>query len=109
MADDRWFEELAHATDVDAGERASARLKSKIYSALVSRLAEEGPLLDLEQTKQAGGHLCVFERTLTLLPSASGVAAMNPCRVCHARVLGEHLDHAPIFWPGCPYSEFQNG
>jgi hypothetical protein len=34
---------------------------------------------------------------------------MNPCRVCHARVLGERLERAPIFWPGCPYSEFHNG
>jgi hypothetical protein len=34
---------------------------------------------------------------------------MNPCRICHARILGERLEKAPIFWPGCPYSEFHKG
>jgi hypothetical protein len=32
---------------------------------------------------------------------------MNPCQVCHARMLAEHLDNAPIYWPHCPYVKFQ--
>jgi hypothetical protein len=28
--------------------------------------------------------------------------------VCHARVLAERLEHAPIYWPHCPYVRFQN-
>jgi hypothetical protein len=52
--------------------------------------------------------LCIFESALAVLPAGSGVRSMNPCRVCHARVLGERMNHAPIFWPGCPYSEFHN-
>jgi hypothetical protein len=44
-----------------------------------------------------------------VLPLGAHLQAMNPCRVCHARVLAERLEHAPIFWPGCPYSEFHNG
>ena len=66
-------------------------------------------MLDLSDVKDAGGHLCVFEHALTMLPVGGGVRSMNPCRICHARVLGERLEHAPIFWPGCPYSEFHNG
>ena len=108
MSDDLWFEQLAGLTQ-DAAERAPARLKSKVYSAVTSRMAAAQPLLDLAATKNAGGHLCVFEHALTLLPAATGIQSMNPCRVCHARVLGERMDHAPIFWPGCPYSEFHNG
>jgi hypothetical protein len=49
------------------------------------------------------------EHALTILPIGAGVGSMNPCRICHARVLGDHLQHAPIFSPGCPYSEFHNG
>jgi len=108
MSDDRWFERVAEASGATA-ERAPARLTAKVYSAVVARLAERGPLVDLRDSEQAGGHLCVFEQMLTLLPKATGIGAMNPCRVCHARVLGERMEHAPIFWPGCPYSEFHNG
>ena len=107
---DLWFEELAAATGDSTGERAPARLKSKIYSAVVARLTEDGPLLDLAQTRRDGcGDLCVFEQVLTVLPASSGIPQRNPCRVCHARVLGERMDRAPIFWPGCPYAEFHRG
>ena len=107
MSDDLWFQQLA-AADVPA-ESAPARLKAKIYSTVVARLGESGPLLDLRTTKQAGGALCVFEHALAMLPVGTQVRSMNPCRICHARVLGERMEHAPIFWPGCPYSDFHNG
>jgi hypothetical protein len=106
MSDDLWFTRLAEATRGIAEERAPARLKSRIYSAVVARMAESGPLLDLAETKAGGDRLCVFENALTLLPFRGEILSMNPCRVCHARVLGERLQRAPIFWPGCPYSEF---
>jgi hypothetical protein len=108
MSDDLWFERVA-AADGGTAERAPARLKSKIYSALIARMAESGALLNLVETRRAGGHLCVFENALALLPVEAGIHSTNPCRICHARVLGERMEHAPIFWPGCPYSEFHNG
>jgi hypothetical protein len=106
MSEDLWFERLAEASRDVTQERAPARLKSKVYSALVAHMARSGSLLDLKDSKRAGGHLCVFENTLTVLPVGAGIRSMNPCAVCHARVLGERMEHAPIFWPGCPYSEF---
>jgi hypothetical protein len=109
MSDEHWFERMGEATDDVTQERAPARLKSRVYSALVARMAESGSLLDLAETKAAGARLCVFETALTMLPLAGEIPSMNPCRVCHARVLGERMVHAPIFWPGCPYSEFHNG
>lgn len=109
MSDDLWFERLAGATGDMTQDRAPARLKSKIYSAVVARMAETGGLLDLADTQKAGGRLCVFEHALTILPVGTDVRSMNPCRICHARVLGERMEHAPIFWPGCPYSDFHNG
>jgi hypothetical protein len=72
-------------------------------------MAQTGPLLDLRDVKGAGGHLCVFEHAIATFPVGAKVGSMNPCRICHARVLAERLHHAPIFWPGCPYSEFHNG
>jgi hypothetical protein len=106
---DRWFEQLAAADAEPESERAPARLKSKIYSALITRLVETGPLLGLVETKAEGGRLCVFEATIAGLPLGEQIWSMNPCRICHARVLGERLVRAPIYWPGCPYSEFHNG
>jgi hypothetical protein len=108
VTDELWFEQLA-AADAGDDERAPARLKAKVYSAVVARMTEWGPLEDLRRTKQEGGSLCVFEQSLTLLPIGTDLLSRNPCRVCHARVLGERMAHAPIFWPGCPYSEFHNG
>jgi hypothetical protein len=109
MSDDRWFERLAEATAEAAPERAPARLKSRAYSAVIAQMVESGGLLDLTETRKAGGHLCVFETALTVLPLGSDVRSMNPCRICHARILGERLEPAPIFWPGCPYSDFHHG
>jgi hypothetical protein len=85
MTDDLWFERLADASDPVKEERTPARLKSRIYSALVARMADTGPLLDLPSTIAAGGHLCVFEKALTVLPLAADLQSMNPCRICHAR------------------------
>lgn len=109
MTNDVWFERLAEATGDGANERAPARLKSKVYSAIVTEMAASGVLLDLKETKRAGGRLCVFEDALTVLPLGAEIRSKNPCRICHARALGERMEHAPIFWPGCPYSEFHNG
>ena len=103
MSEETWFERLAEASGPAQEERSPARLRARIYSAIVARMAETGPLLDLRDTKRAGGHLCVFESTLAVLPLGTDVHSMNPCRICHARVLGERMEHAPIFWPGCPY------
>lgn len=108
MDDDRWLERLAGEVDFNTADlaRAPARLKAKIYSALVNRLTETGPLLSLTATKSAGGGLCVFEEAIALLPVGERIGSMNPCRVCHARVLAERVDRAPIFWPHCPYAGF---
>ena len=109
MSEDLLFERLAEATGGSVPEPASPRLKSRIYSALVAQMAESGPLLDLGEAQSSGARLCVFEKVLTVLPHGTNLSSMNPCRICHARVLGERMEHAPIFWPGCPYSEFHNG
>jgi hypothetical protein len=108
MADDLWFQQLAEATGNLIDEPAPARLKSKVYSSVVTTLTRSGPLLDLKAVAEAGGRLCVFEHAVAMLPIGAGIRSINPCRICHARVLGERLQHAPIFWPGCPYSEFHN-
>lgn len=100
------LERLA-ALDANAQpDRAPARLRSRIYSALVNRLSETGPLLSLSACEDAGGKLCIFEKALAAFPAGEQIGSTNPCRVCHARVLGERLNRAPIFWPGCPYAEF---
>jgi hypothetical protein len=108
MDDDRWLERLAAGVDVDMENpaRAPARLKARIYSALVQELSQTGPLLSLTATKAAGSGLCVFEEAIAALPVGEGIGSMNPCRVCHARMLAERVEHAPIFWPHCPYAAF---
>ncbi|HJZ99013.1 MAG TPA: hypothetical protein VKE70_21030 [Candidatus Solibacter sp.] len=88
--------------------RAPARLKSRIYSALVERQRHEGPLLSLTEVKAGGRNLCVFEELVQITPLGEPAKQPNFCRVCHARVLAERIENAPVYWSGCPYAQFQN-
>lgn len=108
MDTEQLLKQLAAIDEDAADERAPARLKSKIYSALVSRMAEATPLLSLAATKETGAKLCIFEDAVAALPVGEQIGSKNLCRVCHARVLAERLEWAPIFWPACPYSQFHN-
>lgn len=103
-AGDPLFERLAA---VDERHAAPSRLKCRIYSALIARQQETGPLLSLTETWRAGRALCVFEELVRIAPAGEKLQSFNYCRVCHARVLAEHLQKAPIYWPHCPYAEFQ--
>jgi hypothetical protein len=108
MDDERFFTTLAETTGAApaAPARAPASLKSRVYSAIVAKLAESGPLRTLPATKAAGRDLCVFEHLLCALRHER-LASMNPCRVCHARLLAERFESPPIYWPHCPYVGFQ--
>ncbi len=88
-----------------APEHASSRLKSRILSMLIALQQDEGPLRILSESRDSGGQLCVFERAVAMLPSEK-LQSRNPCAVCHARLLGEHVEGAPIYWPGCPYARY---
>jgi hypothetical protein len=104
------FEQLmaeAEAADKPSDARAPSRLKSRIYSALMQQHAASGPLLALSATRAAGRGLCVFESVTSACAPGERVEQVNLCRVCHARVLGEHVEGAPIFWHHCPYVDFQ--
>ena len=110
MESDRFFAKLAATTAPTPEESpAPARLKSRIYSRLLAEQAATGRLLGLRDTRESGQSLCVFEAAVAQAPLPRAVQSMNPCYVCHARHLAEHLDHAPIFWPHCPYSEYHRG
>ena len=88
--------------------RAPSRLKSRIYSALIARQVRQGPLLSLTVTKESGRKLCVFEELVQIAPVGESAKHCNLCSVCHARILAEHVENAPVFWPGCPYAQFQD-
>ncbi len=103
-----FFDRIAEQTSQPApGEGAPAKLKSRIYSALMLHEAATGPLATFTETKRAGYQLCVFEELVRIAPVGEQIKSRNICRVCHARVLAESMDRAPIYWPHCPYSEFQ--
>ena len=106
--DDDFFAELASRSEEQSAEAtAPSRLKSKIYSAIVRRQQQSGPLLSLAQTKAAGRALCFFENLVQIAPVGERPKSLNPCRVCHARLLAERVEKAPIYWPHCPYVAFQ--
>ena len=110
MDSDRFFSTLANETGPDPADApAPARLKSRVYSRLLAEQAATGRLLSVSETRESGRSLCVFEAALAHAPLPEGMKSMNPCYVCHARYLAEHLDHAPIFWPHCPYSGYHRG
>jgi len=104
---DLFFDQLATATDA-APETAASRLKSRVYSALVQAAQQEAPLCTLSESKAAGRGLCVFEEIVRIAPVGEAPERVNWCRVCHARVLGERVENAPIYWAHCPYVRFQN-
>lgn len=107
FSDEEFLERMDEA-DWTEPASAPARLKAKVYSALMQRAAETGPLLSLTETKACGHNLCVFEEFVRIAPLGEGPKLLNICRVCHARVLAEHMENAPIYWNGCPYVEFKN-
>lgn len=103
--DDDFFEWLAGAERPEL--RASSRLKSRVYSALLREAARERRMESLTQTRVHGGCLCVFETVVQILPLGNEIDKLNYCRFCHGRVLAEALEGAPLFWAGCPYADFQ--
>jgi len=105
---DSFFELLAETARTDpVSVQAPSRLKSKIYSLLTNRMEESGPLLNLDKTRSIHG-LCVFEGLVDIGHLPAKVKTANICRVCHARVLAERIERAPIYWGNCPYVGFQN-
>ncbi len=106
FSDEGFFVRIFDEADTST-MRAPSRLKSRIYSALVRRQQKTGPLLSLTSTQIAGRQLCVFENLVRIAPLGEQQKCFNVCSICHARVLGEHVENAPIFWPNCPYVAFQ--
>ena len=85
--------------------KASSRLKAQILSKLMDLEQAEGPLRVLLENRAQGEALCIFEQIVAALPS-DNLQSRNPCNVCHARILAERVENAPIYWPGCPYAQF---
>jgi hypothetical protein len=107
LSDDQFLERLAARSTPTETANAPSRLKSKIYSVLVRRQSETGPLQSLTTTKAAGHALCVFEELVRIAPIGEPAKQLNPCRVCHARMLAELMEDPPIYWPNCPYVGFK--
>lgn len=107
-SEEKFFDELVSAIEeAETSSGAPSRLKSKVYSALVSRQMESGSLLSLSETKANARSLCVFENLVEIAPLNKGVKSLNFCHACHARILAENVENAPIYWHCCPYVDFQ--
>ncbi|MBI2686615.1 MAG: hypothetical protein HYX27_09890 [Acidobacteria bacterium] len=104
--DDLLFQQIAAAGECRVD--APSVLKSRLFSALVQAEAAEGTLMSLSECRARGRDLCVFEHLVAIAPIGEDLKSRNPCRVCHARLLAETFEDAPIWWPGCPYADFQN-
>jgi hypothetical protein len=107
LPEEQFIEKLASEVELTEPQRAPASLKARIYSALVQRQGAHDRLASLSESKGEGYSLCVFEQLVQIAPLGEAVKSLNFCRVCHARVLGEHFDHPPIYWSGCPYVRFK--
>ena len=100
--------EISRETSAMEDTRASSRLKSRIYSKLMLEEAATGPVRSVAETHKDCRRLCVFEELVRIAPVGERLKSKNFCRVCHARLAGEHIENAPIYWPHCPYVAFQN-
>ena len=108
MNNDQLWEDWARQMEEEDTTPAPSRLKSKLYSSLIDAQQENGPLLGLTETREQGNELCVFERLVEILPKQKDLQSFQYCTICHAKVVGEKIENAPIFWPHCPYCAFQN-
>ena len=107
LPDEDFMQRTADSVELIESEPAPASLKARLYSALVQRQVQTGPLLSLTETAAHGHRLCVFEQLVQIAPVGERAKSLNICRVCHARVLAEHVENAPIYWSGCPYVQFK--
>lgn len=108
MPDTSWDRKF-HRMFAEPGEEehAPSSLKARLYTALVRKQQASGPLATLDATVAAGHGICVFEKLVQIAPVGERLKSPFFCGVCHARILGEHLDHPPIFWSNCPYVAFK--
>jgi hypothetical protein len=104
--EDKLFGLLARLGDEAEEERASSCLKSRLYSALLRRQEESGPLRGLGETRAQGYGLCVFESAWQRAVPLDAAQRFNCCNPCRIRVLAEHSEWAPIHWRNCPYVAF---
>jgi hypothetical protein len=102
---DRQFAQLFAARSDE--ERAPSSLKARIYSALIHKQQQTGPLASLDASLEAGHGICVFEKLVQIAPVGEQAKTPFFCQVCHARVLAEKFENPPIFWPHCPYAKFK--
>ncbi len=107
VPNESFFERISGAEAESISSPAPSRLKSRIYSALVRQQAQSGPLLSITETKAKRRQLCVFENLVEISPVGEKAKSLNFCRVCHARILAEAVENAPIYWQHCPYVGFQ--
>lgn len=104
---DEFFDQLSQLEQA-ASRRTPSRLKSRVFTALTRSMQNAGGLCSLSESCAHGHALCVFEKLVEIAPISEDLKTKNPCEVCHARIAGERIEGAFIFWPGCPYSRFQN-
>ena len=105
--DEHFSRTLYEPSGAEPDERAPSRLKSRVYSALVRAQQETGALESLTRSEAAGHGLCVFEKLVQIAPIGERAKVPFICWTCHARILAEHIEAAPIYWPNCPYAAFQ--
>src|SRR5689334_17568192 len=105
--EDKFAQLFGHIAEAVADEHAPSSLKSRLYSRLIAEEQQSGPLRDLQETRAAGHGLCVFEQLVQIAPLGKRAKSPFFCTTCHARILGEHFDNAPIFWGNCPYVQFK--
>ena len=103
---DRDFRSLFSKAE-NSPERAPASLKARLYTKFVRMQSESGRLASLDASVASGERLCVFEKLVQIAPVGEAVKSPFFCETCHARILAEHFDNPPIFWPNCPYVKFK--
>jgi hypothetical protein len=105
--DDELSRMLCESDEAPLEQRAPSRVKARVYSAIIRKQQETGPLQSLSQTRAAGHGLCIFESLVQIAPVGEKAKSPFYCWTCHARLLAEKLDNPPIFWTHCPYVAFQ--
>jgi hypothetical protein len=106
--EDREFFRIFSKPDPEVSEEhAPTRIKARVYSTLIREQQKTGHLQSISEIEAKGHSLCVFEKLVEITPVGEKTKSRFFCWTCHARVAAENIEKAPIFWPGCPYADFQ--
>ena len=98
---DKEFRSLLASTG-ESAERAPSSLKARLYTSLVRRQQESGPLSSLDDSVASGHGICVFEKLVQISPLGDKVTVVRDLDALVTQIAAESRpgDHVLVMSNG---------